>query len=92
MPLLHETEIQEAMEGLADWLLNGHSIEKRYEFADFAEAMGFVNRVAEAAEKANHHPDIEITWNKVKLTLSTHSEGGLTRKDMTLAAELDRLV
>lgn len=74
------------------WILAKDSIEKQYEFGDFAEAMVFVNKVAGAAEEAGHHPDIAITWNKVLLTLSTHSEGGLTRKDLTLAAELDSLV
>jgi 4a-hydroxytetrahydrobiopterin dehydratase len=60
-------------------------------FSDFSESMGFVNRVAHEAEKANHHPDIEIRWNKVTLTLSTHSEGGLTTRDLDLADIADGL-
>lgn len=58
---------------------------------DFVHAMGFVNSVALLAEKANHHPDIDIRWNKVMLTLSTHSEGGLTAKDFALAKEIEQL-
>ena len=63
-----------------------------FEFKDFGEAMGFVNRVAEVAEQRNHHPDILIHgWNKVRLTLSTHSEGGVTENDHQLAAQIDDL-
>ena len=61
-------------------------------FADFAAAIAFVNRVAELAEAANHHPDILIyDWNHVRLTLSTHSEGGVTEKDLALAGQIDEL-
>ena len=74
-----------------DWSLEGQEISRTFTFADFNEAMGFVNRVALAAEVADHHPDIDIRWNKVTLTLSTHSEGGLTEKDLDLAAEIDIL-
>ena len=63
-----------------------------YEFEDFAGAMAFVNKVADAAEEANHHPDILVHgWNKVRLTLSTHSEGGVTEADHALAAAIDAL-
>ena len=58
---------------------------------DFAEAMAFVNRVAEAAEAASHHPDIDIRWNKVRLVLSTHSQGGLTANDFALAGQIEGL-
>jgi len=64
---------------------------RTYEFGDFSDSMGFVTRVALAAEKADHHPDIDIRWNRVSLTLSTHSEGGLTQKDLDLAAICDAL-
>ena len=60
------------------WTVRGEEISRTFVFADFNEAMGFVNRVALAAEVADHHPDIDIRWNKVTLTLSTHSEGGVT--------------
>lgn len=75
-----------------DWQLEGENIRRTFRFADFAEAMGFVNRIGLAAEKADHHPDIDIRWNKVTLTLSTHSAGALTDKDITLAALFDSFV
>ena len=73
-----------------DWALEGESISCEYRFTDFNEAMGFVNRVALAAEVADHHPDIDIRWNRVTLVLSTHSEGALTAKDTELAAMSDK--
>jgi 4a-hydroxytetrahydrobiopterin dehydratase len=72
-----------------DWKLDGASITRTFVFVDFNEAMGFVNRVALAAEVADHHPDIDIRWNKVTLVLSTHDEGALTAKDTDLAAAFD---
>jgi 4a-hydroxytetrahydrobiopterin dehydratase len=72
--------------------LDGSAIEREREFPDFAAAIAFVNRVAELAEHANHHPDILVHgWNKVRLTLSTHSEGGLTEADFALARRIDEL-
>ena len=84
---------QEVEERLADsgWRHDGRAIVREWTFADFAKAIAFVNRVAEAAEAANHHPDITISWNKVELTLTTHSEGGLTENDFELAARIDSL-
>ena len=71
----------------------GDSIDREWKFADFAEAMAFVDRVAELAESANHHPDILLHgWNKVRLTLSTHSQGGLTESDFRMAAQFDGLL
>ena len=71
------------------WTLAGESISRTFEHEDFAEAIGFVNRVALAAEKADHHPDIDIRWNKVTLTLSTHSAKALTERDTDLAETID---
>lgn len=88
---LSEEEIQAAMPRVPGWERRGDAIVRSYKFADFKGAMGFVNRVAELAEKANHHPDILIQYSKVTLTLSTHSAGGLTDKDFELAAQIDRL-
>lgn len=68
-----------------------NEIEKPYSFEDFREAMRFVNKVAELADKADHHPDILINYNKVTLTLSTHSAGGLTEKDLDLARDIEFL-
>lgn len=66
---------------------------REWKFEDFAQALAFVNRVADVAEAANHHPDILLHgWNKVSLELSTHSEGGLTEADFEMAARIDRLV
>lgn len=72
-----------------DWSIGQDQMERTYEFEDFGEAMGFVTRVALAAEKMDHHPDIDIRWNKVTLVLSTHSEGTLTDLDANLARRAD---
>jgi 4a-hydroxytetrahydrobiopterin dehydratase len=75
-----------------DWSLDGESISRTFVFSDFNEAMGFVNRVALASEVADHHPDIDLRWNKVTLVLSTHEEGALTEKDTDLAQRFDGFV
>jgi 4a-hydroxytetrahydrobiopterin dehydratase len=67
------------------WKKRALAIRRKFEFEGFMAAIGFVDRVARAAERADHHPDIDIRWNKVALTLSTHSEGGLTAKDFSMA-------
>jgi 4a-hydroxytetrahydrobiopterin dehydratase len=73
-----------------DWNHDGDAIVRDLQFKDFAAAIAYVNRVAEAAEAANHHPDILVHgWNNVRLTLSTHSVGGLTQADLDMAATLD---
>ncbi|HKI02405.1 MAG TPA: 4a-hydroxytetrahydrobiopterin dehydratase [Thermoanaerobaculia bacterium] len=69
---------------------NEHHLEKEFHFKDFREALDFVNRLGEAAEAAGHHPDIYLTWGRVKVTLWTHSVGGLTPDDFTLAAKADQ--
>jgi 4a-hydroxytetrahydrobiopterin dehydratase len=91
MALVSDTEIQAFLEAHDGWERDGDEIVRTFEFSDFNEAMGFVGRVALAAEKADHHPDIDIRWNKVRLALSTHSEGGLTAKDLDLADRFDVL-
>jgi 4a-hydroxytetrahydrobiopterin dehydratase len=73
------------------WGLEGETIHKTYEFSNFNEAVGFVVRVALLAEVADHHPDIDIRWNKVRLALTTHSEGSLTDKDIDLARKITAL-
>ena len=73
-----------------DWRRDGDAIVRDLEFSDFKAAIAYVNRVADAAEAANHHPDIAVHgWNKVRLTLSTHSVGGLTQADLDMARTLD---
>jgi 4a-hydroxytetrahydrobiopterin dehydratase len=75
-----------------DWELEGETIRRTFAFDDFNGAMGFVTRVALAAEVADHHPDIDIRWNEVTLALTTHSAGALTAKDTDLAAAFDAFV
>jgi 4a-hydroxytetrahydrobiopterin dehydratase len=91
MPLLREKEIAAKLKTIKGWKLAGDEISKSFKKKDFVRAMGFVNSVALLAERANHHPDIDIRWNTVTLTLSTHSEGGLTDKDFNLAKEIENL-
>jgi 4a-hydroxytetrahydrobiopterin dehydratase len=89
--LLSEKEIDA---GLASgvWHREGEAIVRECKLQDFGEAIAFVNRVADAAESAGHHPDILLhSWNRVRLELSTHSEGGLTRADFEMAARIDEL-
>ena len=89
MPALDQAARATFLAGHPQWVLNGEAISRTFVFADFNEAMGFVNRVALAAEVADHHPDIDIRWNKVTLVLSTHDEGSLTQKDTKLAVAFD---
>jgi 4a-hydroxytetrahydrobiopterin dehydratase len=89
--LLGEDDIASRLEQ-SQWRREGDEIVREWRFEDFGEAMAFVNRVAEAAEEANHHPDILVHgWNKVRLSLTNHSAGGLTDADFEMAARIDRL-
>lgn len=85
-------EIKEAIKDLPEWDVVGKTIERIYEFDDFEQAIDFVNGVAELAQEAEHHPDMDIRFNKVRVILSTHSKGGLTENDFDLAERLDTLV
>ena len=91
-PVLSPDEVDGALaeQGLA-WERQGDELATTVELHDFAAALAFVNAVGAAAEAANHHPDIDIRWNKVHLVLTTHSAGGLTVLDVALAAAIDRL-
>ncbi len=89
--LLSEEEIAEAMAAAPNWRREGKAIERRLVFRDFREAVAFLVRLAFEAEEADHHPDITINYKRVTLSLSTHSAGGLTRKDFDLAARLDQM-
>jgi 4a-hydroxytetrahydrobiopterin dehydratase len=87
--LLSDAEVDEKLDG-SDWEREGDEIVRNWKFNDFAEAIAFVNRVAEAAEEANHHPDILVHgWNKVRLSLTNHSAGGLTAVDFEMARKFD---
>jgi 4a-hydroxytetrahydrobiopterin dehydratase len=89
--LLSNAEIETALAS-NDWQRDGQAIAREWKFEDFGQAIAFVNRVADAAEAVNHHPDILVHgWNKVRLELSTHSEGGLTPADLDMAARIDDL-
>ena len=91
VPPLEKGEVDRLLIQVPGWSLSGKWITKEFHFRNFIAAMKFVNKVARVAEAACHHPDIDIRWNKVALTLSTHSAGGLTQKDFDLAQQLDAL-
>jgi 4a-hydroxytetrahydrobiopterin dehydratase len=91
MSLLSSEMVQEKLRSLPHWKLEGKEIVRRWEFPDFVQAMAFVNQVAEKAEKAGHHPDIDIRYNKVRLALISHDKGGLTERDMKMAQAIDSL-
>lgn len=91
MAKLSGSDVQQRMKRLSGWTLDGDAIRKQFTFANFVEAIAFVNRLAPLAESADHHPDILINYKRVTLTYSTHSEGGLTEKDFEGAAAADRL-
>jgi len=91
MALLSENEITEGIKGLEGWEQVQNEIVKQFKFKNFVESMGFVTKVAILAERVDHHPDILIEYSKVTITLSTHSEGGLTEKDFNLATEIQEV-
>ena len=82
--------VRTALQSLPGWSLTGEEISKQFVYPSFPDAMRFVNEVADLAEQADHHPDIRINYRRVTLTLSTHSEGGLTQKDFDLAAAIEK--
>jgi 4a-hydroxytetrahydrobiopterin dehydratase len=89
---LSQTEIQGKLRSLTGWeLTKNKAIQKKFAFANFKEALAFVNQVGELAEKADHHPDITINYNKVMLNLWTHTAGGLTTKDFDLATHIEKI-
>ena len=92
MAVLSESERAEALTALAGWTFDEGrgGIAKRFVFADFSEAFAFMTRIALAAEKADHHPEWSNVWNKVDILLSTHSDGGVTGKDIALANEIEK--
>lgn len=91
MPKLTAAQIKSALASVPDWKKKRATLERTFVFKDFPAAIRFVNAVARRAEKAWHHPDIDIRWNRVTLTLTTHDAGGLTRKDFTLAKQFNSL-
>lgn len=92
MAKLDDQEITTRLEALSGWARQGDAIVKTYKLPNFPAAVAFVTHVAFLAEAANHHPDIDIRYNKVTLLLSTHSDGGITEKDFALAEQADELM
>ena len=90
--LLDDEEIEQRLDELGDWDREGDEMTKVFEWDDFMGAIKFVNDVAKLAERYDHHPDIDIRYNKVRLTLSTHSEGGLTAIDFDMANEIEQTI
>jgi 4a-hydroxytetrahydrobiopterin dehydratase len=91
MAVLTDTEIQQSLDSLPGWERNGSAIQRIFSFADFKTAMEFVNRVADAAEQANHHPDIDIRYNKVIMMLMSHDSGGVTPRDVRMATRISQI-
>jgi 4a-hydroxytetrahydrobiopterin dehydratase len=90
MPL-SDSEIEARLSEHPGWRREGEAIVKTFERGDFVGSVRFVERIVEPAEAMNHHPDLEISWDKVTVKLSTHSEGGVTASDFELAAKVDAL-
>ena len=91
MPPLSQSEIETRLKSVPAWRIEGGELTRTIPHQDFRAALAFVNNVGDLAEKAGHHPDIDIRYNKVRLALVTHDAGGLTSKDFDLAASVDKL-
>ena len=89
--VLSAAEISQALHSIPGWTLSGNAIQRVYQFSNFVQAMEFVNRIAEAAEAVNHHPDITINYNKVTLSLISHDSGGITQRDIRMAEKINQL-
>jgi 4a-hydroxytetrahydrobiopterin dehydratase len=92
MAVLSDEDVDAALPGLDGWERVGNALRRSMKFPAFLAGIEAVRRVAEAAEAADHHPDIDIRWRTVTFTLSTHSEGGITQKDLALAQQIDEIV
>jgi len=88
---LSAAEIETALADLKDWKIENANLKKRFEFANFAEALDFVNRAGATAERLDHHPDILFGWGYAEFSITTHDTGGLTKNDFDLAAAIDNL-
>jgi 4a-hydroxytetrahydrobiopterin dehydratase len=91
MGRLSEEEIRSELDELDGWEREGEAIVKRFDRGDFVGSVGFVDSLVEPAEEMNHHPDVAISWSEVTVTITTHSEGGLTANDFELAKRIDSL-
>jgi len=91
MAVLTDAEIQQELSSLNGWQRNGKAIQRVFRFPDFKAAMKFVNQVAEAAERANHHPDIDIRYNTITMALVSHDAGGVTQRDVRMAGAINKI-
>jgi 4a-hydroxytetrahydrobiopterin dehydratase len=91
MALLEDPEIERRLGDLSGWEREGDAITKTFERGDFVGSVRFVDSLVEPAESMNHHPDLEISWNEVKVSITNHAEGGLTEADFALAGEIEAL-
>jgi 4a-hydroxytetrahydrobiopterin dehydratase len=88
-PRLSDLEIQRALGGLTGWARRGETLTKTFTFERFSDGIAFVDRVARIADEMNHHPDIDVRYTKITMTLSTHDAGGITQSDLTLAERIE---
>jgi len=91
MAVLGDDEIERRLGERDGWERQGDALQRKFKFDDFQGSVDFVNRIAPVAEEMNHHPDLSISWNEVTVSLSTHSEGGITESDFELASKIDPL-
>lgn len=91
MAVLTDSEVQQALAKLPGWQRNGIAIQRVFQFPDFKAAMVFVNKIADAAEQVNHHPDIDIRYNKVTMALVSHDSGGVTQRDLRMAERINQI-
>lgn len=91
MAVLSDDQISERLQDRDGWERDGDAIKRKFKFADFQESVDFINRITPVAEEMNHHPDLAVSWDTVTVTLSTHSEGGITESDFELAGRIDSL-
>jgi len=90
MAVLNDTEVQTQLKEVPEWHLDSGKLVRDWAFRDFVQAMAFVNRVAQLAEAAGHHPDIDIRYNKVRLALISHDAGGITDRDLKMASRISQ--
>ena len=91
MKLLSKSEVREKLKEVKGWKLKGSKIERVYKFKKFMDGIAFVNKLAELAEKEEHHPDMQIVWTTVKVGLTTHDAGGITNYDISMAKKINEI-
>jgi 4a-hydroxytetrahydrobiopterin dehydratase len=91
MAALSESEVQSALADLPGWQYQGNAIQRQFQFPAFTDLMVFVNQLAEMAEEANHHPDLDVRYNRLLVSLTSHDSGGVTRRDVKMAAKISEM-